>query len=224
MARVPRGADRPGRTAVVAGLAVLGSYLAVRSGVGERVDLAARARVAACRTPRTDRVVAVVTDLASVYGLTGVAGALAAAGHRRLAAEVGASGLLAWTGAQAAKPLLDRARPYEQGASERLVAPPAGTSWPSGHAAVAAAMATVVLPALPRRARPAVLATVAGIGVTRLHVGVHHLTDVVAGYGVGVLSALAARRVVGHLRARQATRRRAGSGHRDGQRPSDDRP
>ena len=196
MACAPRGTARSGRAAVLAGLAVAGSYLAVRTGVGERLDAAARRAAVRGGSPRADRVISVATDLGSVYGLAGVSAALAGAGRRRLASEVVAAGLTAWTGAQAAKPLLPRQRPYELGTSPRLVAPPAGSSWPSGHAAVAAAIAATILPELPRRHRAGVVALTGAIGLSRLRVGVHHLTDVIAGFGVGVLSARTTRPLI----------------------------
>jgi membrane-associated phospholipid phosphatase len=187
------GPGRPTRAMVLATLAIGGSYVAVRSGRGDRVDAAAERLLVRGGSPQVDRAVSVTTDLGSVYGLAGVAGVLAGTGHRRLAAQVAVAGTLAWTGSQAAKPLLRRPRPYELGTSQRLVAPPAGSSWPSGHAAVAASMAASVLPELPRRHRPVVVALTTAVGLSRLRVGVHHLTDVVAGFGVGVLSATVAR-------------------------------
>ena len=191
---------RPASVAGV-GVAALGaSYLAVRAGVGDRVDDAVRSRLRAGRCPRADRVVGVATDLGSVYGLLGVGGALAGSGHHRLASEVVAAGGLAWIGAQAAKPLLDRPRPYQAGVATRLVAPPAGSSWPSGHAAVMGAIAATVLPEVPRRARPVVIAIAAAVGVSRLHVGVHHLSDLVAGFGVGLVSSALGRALLLRLR------------------------
>jgi membrane-associated phospholipid phosphatase len=181
---------RPGRGRTAAALAALaGSYLAVRSGASDDLDRYAARLAATPRGPTTDRVVAAGTDLGSVYGLTGIALALAISGRRGLAADVAASGLLAWTGAQAAKPALNRRRPYEVDSADRLVAEPAGSSWPSGHIAVASALSTVVAPLLTRSGRLATGVATAAIGASRLYVGVHHLTDVVAGWGIGVLAA-----------------------------------
>jgi membrane-associated phospholipid phosphatase len=190
------GSGRPGRTLALASAAVIGSYLAVRSGAGERFDALARRGVAR-GSPRADRVVSIATDLGSVYGLAGVSAALAGSGRPRLGAQVGVAGLVAWTAAQCAKPLLYRQRPYEMGTAARLVSPPAGSSWPSGHAAVAAAMTATVLPQLPRGGRIGAVVVTAAVGVSRLRVGVHHLTDVIAGFGVGVVSAVATRSLLG---------------------------
>lgn len=173
---------------VVALTAALGSYLGVRTRATDALDHRARALLARPAGPAVDRAIAAGTDLGSIYGLLGAAGTLAVSGRRRSALRVAGSGLVAWTVAQAAKPLLRRPRPYLDALSERIVAEPAGTSWPSGHAAVAAAMAVAIGEDLPVRQQAAVGAAVAAVGASRLYVGVHHLTDVVAGLGLGVLS------------------------------------
>ena len=178
------------RVRTILGLAaLLGSAVAVRDGRADALDAAARARAAALRTPARDAVVRVATDAGSLYGVGVVAGGLALLGAGTRAAAVARAGVLAWTAAQAAKPLLPRTRPYEREEAERLVVEPAGTSWPSGHAAVAAAVAD----ALGRGRGPvtgALLAAAAGgVAASRVYVGVHHLSDTVAGLGVGVLSA-----------------------------------
>ena len=177
-------------------LVVVGSYLAVRSGRAEAFDAAARRAATRGSSPRLDRAIGIGTDLGSVYGLAGVAGTLALSRRPRLAGQVMLAGLTAWTAAQGVKPLLHRPRPYELGTSPRLVAPPAGSSWPSGHAAVAAAMATTALPLLPRRHQVGTVVLTAAVGVSRLRMGVHHLTDVMAGFGVGTVSALTVRSAV----------------------------
>ncbi len=195
------GRRRPAGGTFLAGAAVVGSYLAARTGVGDAADERVRSLLTTTDPARSDRLVGVVTDLGSIYGLLGVSGALAATGRRRLAVTVLGSGLTAWTAAQSIKPLLDRPRPYELGTSRRLVAPPAGSSWPSGHTAVTAAMVATVLPELPsdgavgRIGWVTGIATTAAVGASRIRVGVHHLSDVVAGVGVGALSAIAARQV-----------------------------
>lgn len=181
----------------VGAAAVLGSWLAVRSGRLEPYE----ARVAAAQRrggPTVDRVMAHLTDLGSVYGIVGTSAALAATGRPRLARDVAASGGIAWGVAQAAKPLLQRPRPFETG-TPMLVSRPAGTSWPSGHSAVAAAIGTTIAatPGPARGARRLLGAGLAAyVGGSRLHVGVHHPTDVVAGFGVGVVAAAVWQRTV----------------------------
>ncbi|MEX2324624.1 MAG: phosphatase PAP2 family protein [Nitriliruptoraceae bacterium] len=169
----------------VAATVVTASFAAVRRDLAAPVDEAARDWVASTRTPPGDRFIAAATDIGSVYGMAGAASALTAAGKPRVAVDVLVSGTAAWTAAQAVKPAMERLRPYELGMADRLVERPAGSSWPSGHAAVAAAIAAVLAPRVRRGGQFAVTATAAAVGISRLYVGVHHLTDVVAGWGIG---------------------------------------
>jgi undecaprenyl-diphosphatase len=66
-----------------------------------------------------------------------------------------------------------------------LVREPAGTSFPSGHPAVAQAIAGVVTPALPVMFRPPVEAVPRMVAFSRVYVGVHYPSDVMAGILVG---------------------------------------
>jgi membrane-associated phospholipid phosphatase len=182
---VPVRGDRPTLAAI--GL-IAASYAAVRSGRSERLDRQAAKALAYPLGHRVDLLVAAGTDLGSIYGIAGIAGVLAATGRRRAALDVAAVGGLAWTAAQAAKPLVGRERPYVVEGADRLVAVPAGSSWPSGHVAVASAMATTLAEHhLPTRPARMARAAAVGVAASRCYVGVHHLTDVLAGWGVGVL-------------------------------------
>lgn len=169
--------------------AVAGSYLAVRSGHSDALDRPIGRCLAGAAPRRGDRIVAVATDLGSSFGLAGVSTVLAVTGRRRAAREVGLAGSLAWALAQGIKPALGRARPYELGTAARLVSPPAGSSWPSGHAAVAAAMAASLASVGGRPLAPLAAVGAVAVGASRVAVGVHHASDVVAGLGVGVLAA-----------------------------------
>jgi membrane-associated phospholipid phosphatase len=174
---------------VIATALVAASALAVRDGRAEAPDAALRERITGLRTPERDAVVRVATDLGSLYGVGAVAGVLALSGRSRLAVRVALSGATAWTLAQTAKPLLPRERPYESDGAERIVVEPAGTSWPSGHSAVAAAMASTLGEGRGLLTRGLLGAVAGAVGVSRVYVGVHHPSDVVAGYGIGALSA-----------------------------------
>lgn len=173
---------------IAAGLIAL-SARSVRDGSAEDLDRRLRERITALRTPPRDAVVRVATDLGSLYGVGVVAGVVAVTGRSRLARRVAGAGAVAWTLAQAAKPLLPRERPYRSHGAERIVAEPAGTSWPSGHSAVAAAMAATLGARRGVLTRASLSGIAAAVGASRVYVGVHHPSDVVAGAGIGALSA-----------------------------------
>jgi len=103
-----------------------------------------------------------------------------------------------------AKRLIGRARP-ELFAREGLLsfAPDwfdwSHQSFPSGHTTAAFALATVIGFLAPRWFVPA-LVLAGAIGVSRIALGAHYPSDVVAGAMVGVLGAYAARRVFAQRR------------------------
>jgi diacylglycerol kinase family enzyme len=93
------------------------------------------------------------------------------------------------------KPLTRRKRPAIELTPifRQLRKAPRSTSFPSGHAASAAAFVTGV--ALEDLAAGSILAPIAAtIGYSRVHVGVHHVSDVVAGAALGAGFALATQR------------------------------
>src|SRR5205085_8882867 len=82
--------------------------------------------------------------------------------------------------------LVGRARPATLlGAAVLRGAPGTGVGFPSGHAAVAAALATAAGPYLGRRTRRILWAGVAIVGVARIYVGAHLPIDVVGGAALG---------------------------------------
>jgi membrane-associated phospholipid phosphatase len=71
-----------------------------------------------------------------------------------------------------------------------LVRPLRSASFPSGHAATAAAATCVLLAVAPSLA-PAWIAMAVVMAASRVYVGVHYPTDVLAGAGLGILVGLA---------------------------------
>ena len=179
--------DRAMRLAAVA--AIGGSYLAVRSARAQVLDRRAGAQLSRPLGPVADRAISAGTDLGSVYAIAGLGAVLAVTGRREAAADVVGAGAVGWVVAQGMKPLVKRPRPYQAEGVARLVVEPAGASWPSGHVAVASAMATALGSRLPAGGK-AVATLLSGlVAHSRIYVGVHYVTDIVAGLGVGAASA-----------------------------------
>lgn len=140
-------------------------------------------------------VLRVVTDLAGtatsvvVFSLT--AAFLALQRRWRLAIFTATTGIGLAFLIPVSKSLIGRARPI---VDVPLVEAPANASFPSGHAMSAVVLwgtlLLLTLPAVRRRGRPklfaAVVALVLVVGVTRLALGVHFLSDVLAGWTLGV--------------------------------------
>lgn len=114
--------------------------------------------------------------------------------------QVGLTVILAEAISGGLKPLLRRDRPS---ASETdplpLVDVPATYSFPSGHATVSFACATILTLALPRLAVP-FYALAALIAFSRVYVGVHYPSDIVVGAVLGTLIAIALRTLAAVLR------------------------
>lgn len=215
------GLSWPVRAALGAALLV-GARAVLEQPLAQRADVRVGDAIRRAGSPALDRAVTLTTDLGSLYGVVGLAAVLAAARRRRTAADVLAVGAVTWNVAQASKRVVRRRRPYEADGVRRLIRPPTGSSFPSGHAAVGAGVMAVVGAAAAgpagRRAADAVGAYVA---LSRVYVGVHYPTDVIGGAGMGLTVAavwrgpLAAggRRVVGALTRKVSGRRgRASAG------------
>ena len=106
-------------------------------------------------------------------------------------ATIAAFGAVAATGLLVTlfKEFFDRARPPVSGI-EAVGVIPASASFPSGHAATAFAAAVAVGAFYPRLRRP-LLALAAVVALSRVYLGVHYATDVLAGTALGVLLGLA---------------------------------
>ncbi|MBR5349117.1 MAG: phosphatase PAP2 family protein [Lachnospiraceae bacterium] len=95
------------------------------------------------------------------------------------------------------KNVVARTRPYEviEGL-ERLIAPPVDYSFPSGHTAISFGAAVALLFYLDCRIGIGLLALAATIAWSRLYLGVHYPTDVLAGLAFGIVMG-----ILGHLAA-----------------------
>jgi membrane-associated phospholipid phosphatase len=169
-----------------------GSWFALRNEAVQRADVRVGDVLRDAGSPAADRVVAGTTDIGSMYGVVGTAAVLAAAGRREAAADVLGIGTTAWVLAQTNKRFVRRKRPYETHGVRRLIRPPTGSSFPSGHAAVGVAVMSTAADRARSPAGAAVLDAVgAYVAASRVYVGVHYPSDVIGGAGLGlVISAL----------------------------------
>lgn len=106
--------------------------------------------------------------------------------RRRLAADLAVAGGAAYLGARVLKEIVARGRPSSLLADVMSRGgPAAGLGFPSGHAAVAAALVTVAAPWLPRTVRRAAWVLVGVVAVARVFVGAHLPVDVIGGEALG---------------------------------------
>lgn len=109
-----------------------------------------------------------------------------------------------------AKDAIGRQRPFETlPAADPLMKVTFGQSMPSGHAATGFAGA-VVLTYLWRRGAPFFFLLAVAIAFSRVYVGVHYPSDVLAGAALGAAGGLAWVAVIRLLRRSGASRRRSG--------------
>jgi undecaprenyl-diphosphatase len=108
-----------------------------------------------------------------------------------LAVGVGVTTLAADSVTFLLKDIVDRPRPFEAHPQIHPLYAVHSSSFPAGHAATAFAGATV-LTYVARRAAPVLFTVAALIGLSRVYVGDHYLTDVLAGAAIGVLVGVAA--------------------------------
>lgn len=158
-------------------------------------DVAAELNEWVSRSPRTVTVLGAVTDLAGTLAaaliFTLMTLFLLVRRQRRLAAFTATAGLGLPLLGPLTKALVDRARPL---VDVPVVETPSNASFPSGHALTGlvtfGVLLLVVLPAVHRRARPWLIAGTAllvlAIGFTRLALGVHFVSDVLAGWALGI--------------------------------------
>ncbi len=167
-------------------------------------DAAADALVARVRTePAVDRAMYLLSQVGDDGRVWIAAAALEAVRRDRPVARF--LHAVVWLGLESAvvnlgiKRLVRRPRPAAMAGRVHAhdLRRPTDTSFPSGHAASAATMAVLLSDGSPLA--PAYGALAVGIGVSRVHVGVHHGSDVAAGWILGALFGLLARRTADEM-------------------------
>ena len=176
---------------VAGGLLLIALVLAVIVGNDPSpfgVDLAWANRAAAIRSDG-------LTSVANVFGALGrfplswlivaVAGSILwRQGRQRAIAVLLIGEAASWATNNVIKAAIDRPRPPD------AIAEASRSSFPSGHAAFAAVTAVLLVGLLVptgRRVGPALLAATLALvmGLSRIYLGVHWLSDVIAGFSVG---------------------------------------
>lgn len=157
-------------------------------------------------TPTTDRLFAGLSQAANHSVLWwGVAALLAgtsgARGRRAAAGGLLAVGVVSALVNAPLKFLYRRPRPVI--GTRPLVVMPGSFSFPSGHAASAFAFATAAGLGLPEAAAP-LAGLAAAVAYSRIHTGVHYPSDVLAGAGIGMLTGVAAHRVLNRYHSSSA--------------------
>src|SRR3954447_21967883 len=155
------------------------------------LDCRLSAAVAPSPTPSLDQTLPRLTKAANNSVLwIGIAGGLTALGGRRerraALRGVGSIGVTSLFVNQVVKRLVRRPRPdlRHVPAARRLRVQPLTTSFPSGHAASAAAFAVGASSELPAARLPLALLAMA-VGYSRTYVGVHYPFDVAVGGAIG---------------------------------------
>jgi undecaprenyl-diphosphatase len=150
-------------------------------------------------TRHTDRYISLVSDLGEGAGWAFAGLWLAALdgrrGRRSAIASTAAAALSTYVAQRLLKPIFRRNRPwFTREAAQVVGGKTPDHSFPSGHTAASFAAATALAMAYPS-ARPLLFATAGAVGVSRIHLGHHFPTDVLAGAllgtGIGLLSGLA---------------------------------
>lgn len=131
---------------------------------------------------------------------------------RKSTRRIGAMGIMALLGSLLVnniflKNIVERPRPFDiiEGL-QPLVRRPGDFSFPSGHTGSSFAAATVFYRNLPKRFSVWMLLLAALIGVSRLYVGVHYPTDVLAGMLVGIVIGYAVERFMHWIEHRKKTK------------------
>lgn len=168
------------------GVAVVAGARAARDGILRDAESRLFVRVNTV-TARVVVPVWAVMQVGSLGGSIATGSAVAASGRHRLGYRLAVVSAVTWLASKAVKPLAGRGRPATVVDGARVLGPAStGLGYPSGHAAIAVAMASAASPLVSRRFRPALWSVALGVGVSRIYVGAHMPLDVAGGVALGI--------------------------------------
>lgn len=148
--------------------------------------------------PVLDRVFYGASEAANfsrIWHAIGLAEAIALRDPRRALRASAALGLEAALVNGPIKSLFERERP-EVAERPLKLRQPKTSSFPSGHASAAVVAASFLTPGMPRPIRIGIRALAAVVATSRIHVQIHHATDVAAGGLTGWILARIARAIL----------------------------
>ncbi|HUI49137.1 MAG TPA: phosphatase PAP2 family protein [Acidimicrobiia bacterium] len=169
------------------------------------LDLSVFERVAEFEAPLCDRVLPPLSEAASysrlwIAGSVMLVGCAGRRGRRTAMAAMAAVGATSAIANAAMKLTIRRGRPDRAVPESRRLDVPASSSFPSGHAASAAAFSGVIGREFPLLWLP-VNALAGTVAFSRVYTGVHYPGDVLAGWLLGKSIAGVARRLLHRFEA-----------------------
>lgn len=136
-----------------------------------------------------------ITQLGSIYVLLVLAVVYMFKQHYHVTLRLLLTGTLAYLMTGVAKDLVGRPRPLEILIDITSRDYWRGPGFPSGHTALATAMALTLGYHFPKRYRWVLITALFGVGVSRIYLGVHAPLDIVGGFAIGLVSFAMFRRV-----------------------------
>ena len=153
-----------------------------------------------------------VMQAGSLGGALGIGVVTAASGHPALGRRLALVGSLAWTGSKLVKPVAQRGRPASVVEAARVLGrAQTGLGYPSGHAAVAVAMASAAGSQVPRGWQVPTWSAAGVVAAARIYVGAHLPLDVAGGAALGVATERVVRMIRGPVGRRGRQRAPGGA-------------